>query len=225
MSRYERNMKMLSKEENSKLKSFKVCVIGCGGLGGYIIEMLGRLGIGRITAVDGDVFDESNLNRQLLSNCNNLGKRKAMEAKERMKLVNPEIEVQTITDRITEENILSVFSDQDVIIDAVDNIKTRFLIKDAAGKLNKPMVHGAIAGWYGQVSTIFPGEKTLEKIYPRKVEKGIEKELGNPSFTPALVASIEVSEVLKILLGRGELLRNKVLRIDLYDQVYMTLDM
>ncbi|MCT8975379.1 HesA/MoeB/ThiF family protein [Clostridium sp. CX1] len=225
MSRYERNMKMLSKEENSKLKSFKVCVIGCGGLGGYIIEMLGRLGIGRITAVDGDVFDESNLNRQLLSNCNNLGKSKAMEAKERMKLVNPEIEVQTITDRITEENILSVFSDQDVIIDAVDNIKTRFLIKDAAGKLNKPMVHGAIAGWYGQVSTIFPGEKTLEKIYPRKVEKGIEKELGNPSFTPALVASIEVSEVLKILLGRGELLRNKVLRIDLYDQVYMTLDM
>lgn len=225
MSRYERNMKMLSKEENSKLKSFKVCVIGCGGLGGYIIEMLGRLGIGHITAVDGDVFDESNLNRQLLSNCNNLGKSKAMEAKERMKLVNPEIEVQTITDRITEENILSVFSDQDVIIDAVDNIKTRFLIKDAAGKLNKPMVHGAIAGWYGQVSTIFPGEKTLEKIYPRKVEKGIEKELGNPSFTPALVASIEVSEVLKILLGRGELLRNKVLRIDLYDQVYMTLDM
>lgn len=225
MKRYERNMEMLSKKENESLRTFKVCVIGCGGLGGYIIEMLGRLGIGYITAIDGDVFDESNLNRQLLSTCENLGKSKSLEVKERMKLVNPDVEINAIMDKITEENVLNIFSNHDVIVDAVDSIETRFLIKDAAKKLNKPMVHGAIAGWYGQVSTIFPGDNTLEKIYPKKFSKGIEKELGNPSFTPALVASIEVSEVLKILLGRGELLRRKVLRIDLYEQLYMVIDL
>lgn len=225
MNRYSRNMNMLSKEENENLKNFRVCVVGCGGLGGYIIEMLGRLGIGHITAIDGDVFDESNLNRQLLATCENLGKSKALEAKERMNSVNPDVKVHTVTERVTEENVVSIFEGHDVIVDAVDNIKTRFLIKDAASKLNKPMVHGAIAGWYGQVSSIFPGEATLEKIYPKNSTHGIEKELGNPSFTPAVVASIEVSEVLKILIGRGEPLRNKVLRIDLYEQLYMVLDL
>ncbi len=81
MARYDRNIKTLSLEENEKLKDFKVCVIGCGGLGGYIIEMLGRIGVGYITAVDGDNFSESNLNRQIISSDLNLGKNKAIEAK------------------------------------------------------------------------------------------------------------------------------------------------
>ena len=89
MGRYTRNMETLSKEENDRLKEFKVCVVGCGGLGGYVIEMLGRIGIGHITAVDGDGFDESNLNRQILSDTYCLGKNKAVAAKERMERVNP----------------------------------------------------------------------------------------------------------------------------------------
>ncbi|QGU94714.1 HesA/MoeB/ThiF family protein [Clostridium bovifaecis] len=223
--RYIKNMNMLSKEENSNLRNFKVCVIGCGGLGGFIIEMLGRLGIGLITAIDGDVFDETNLNRQLLSTCENLGKSKALIAKERMNLVNPEVKIHPVTERITENNGLELLGGHDVIVDAVDNIQTRFLIKNFATRLGIPMVHGAIAGWYGQVSTIFPGDDTLGKIYPRKHDHGVEKELGNPSFTPALVASIQVSEILKVLIGRGDLLRNKILHIDTYEQSYTVLEL
>lgn len=211
---------MLTPEENIKLKDFKVCVVGCGGLGGYVIEMLGRLGIGHITAVDGDVFEESNLNRQILSDTSSLGKSKANIAKERMALVNPLIKVKPIPKILTLENGEEILNGHDVIVDAVDSIETRLLLQDIASKLNIPLVHGAIAGWYGQVTTIFPGDRTLDIIYSRKNAKGLEKELGNPSFTPALVASIQVSEVLKLLIGRGELLRKKILFINTLEQEY-----
>lgn len=224
MRRYLKNMNMLSKEENSSLKNFKVCVVGCGGLGGFVIEMLGRLGIGNITVIDGDVFDETNLNRQLLSNCENLGKEKVLVAKERMKVINPDVTLNAIIGLITEENGLDILKGHDVIVDAVDNIQTRLVIESVASKLDIPMVYGAISGWYGQVSTIFPKDNTFKKIYPKNYNPEIENQLGNPSFTPALVASIQVSEILKILIGRGELLRNKILYIDTYEQSYTVLD-
>jgi molybdopterin-synthase adenylyltransferase len=104
LDRYKRNVKTLSEEENDKLKDCKVCVIGCGGLGGYVIEMLGRLGIGHITAVDGDVFDETNLNRQILSDEESLRQNKAEKAKERMKLVNSTIQIKAISEMFTRSN-------------------------------------------------------------------------------------------------------------------------
>jgi len=220
MGRYDRNMNMLSREENERLRNFKVCVVGCGGLGGYVIEMLGRLGIGYITAVDMDVFEETNLNRQILSNVNVIGKYKAMEAKERMKLVNPDVFINPVVEKFDIENGERILKGHDLAVDALDNIETRFVLQDICEKLNIPLVHGAIGGWFGQVTTIFPGDRTLDVLYKQKVKKGIEKELGNPSFTPALVASIQVSEVLKVLLNRGEVLRKEVLYIDIYSQEY-----
>jgi len=210
MGRYDRNMNMLSKEENEKLKDFRVCVLGCGGLGGYAIEMLGRLGIGYITAVDKDVFEETNLNRQILSDMNSLGKSKALMAVERMKLVNPEVFVNAIVDEFNFENGKDIIKGHDIVIDALDNIEGKLTLQDICEELGIPFVHGAIAGWYGQVTTVFPGDKTLKFLYKKEMRKGIEKELGNPSFTPALVASIQVSEALKVLIGRGEVLRRKV---------------
>jgi molybdopterin/thiamine biosynthesis adenylyltransferase len=220
MGRYERNMNMLSKEENERLRSFKVCVVGCGGLGGYVIEMLGRLGIGHITAVDKDAFEESNLNRQILSNVNNLGQYKALEAKRRMETVNPDVVVDSIIAEFNDKNAEGILKGHNLVIDALDNIQSRLMLQDICEKLNIPLIHGAIAGWYGQVTTILPGDKTLNNIYKNKVQRGIEKDLGNPSFTPALVASIQVSEALKVLLGRGDLLRKEVLYIDTYTQEY-----
>lgn len=220
MGRYDRNMNMLSKEENEKLRGFKVCVVGCGGLGGYVIEMLGRLGIGYITAVDKDVFEESNLNRQILSNVKVLGKSKALEAKNRMQIVNPDVYVNPIVQELNSENAEEILKGHSVVIDALDNIQSRLILQDICEKLNIPLVHGAIAGWYGQVTTIFPGDRTLDYIYKNKVQRGIEKDLGNPSFTPAIVASIQVSETLKVLLERGDVLRKEVLYIDTYTQEY-----
>ena len=150
-----------------------------------------------------------------------MGKSKAVTAQNRMKLVNPLINLTPVVEELSKENAEEILKGHDLIVDAVDSINTRFLLQEITAKLNIPLVHGAIAGWYGQVSTILPGDKTLEKIYPSRDGRGIENDLGNPSFTPALVASIQVAEALKVLLGKGGILRNKLLYIDLLEQEYV----
>ncbi len=218
--RYERNMNTLSPQENNELKDFKVCVIGCGGLGGYVIELLGRLGIGTITAVDGDVFDETNLNRQILSTEGLIGKSKALAAKERMATVNSLVTLKPIHEFVTGENCDSIIEGHHIVVDALDNLDTRKLLEEACEVLKIPLVHGAIAGWYGQVAVIMPGDRLLQKLYSDSSNKGMETELGNPSFTPALVASLEAAQTVKVLLGKGEQLRNKMLVIDILEHNY-----
>lgn len=215
MNRYSRNMKMLSEGEIEKLHQMRVCVLGCGGLGGYVIEMLSRIGLGHLTVVDGDVFEVTNLNRQLLSTVENLGKSKALTAKERAGVVNPETDVRVFSDFVDENNAVDLLKGHDVVVDALDTIDLRKMVAEVCGQLGIPLVHGAIAGWYGQVATILPGDHTLERIYATQQKRGAEQVLGNPSFTPALVASIQVSEVIKLLLSRGDLLTHSVLLIDL----------
>lgn len=220
--RYERNIGMFSKEEMEQLLTKRVCVVGCGGLGGFIIEMIARLGVKSITAIDGDVFDETNLNRQLLSDEDSIGFEKALKAKARINKINSSIEVNAFVGRIDEQNGLEILAGHDVILDAVDNIHTRKMLQTLAEKLNTPLVHGAIAGWYGQIATIYPGDRTLDLIYPSECKngRGIEAKLGNPSFTPGLVASIQVSEAVKVMLGRGNVLRKELLYIDTLNQDY-----
>ncbi|WP_069872559.1 HesA/MoeB/ThiF family protein [Fusibacter sp. 3D3] len=216
MDRYQKNREMLSQTECDLLRSKKVCIVGCGGLGGYVIEMLGRLGIGQLTAIDGDTFDETNLNRQLLSLEDNLDQSKAFEAKQRMAAVNSEVVVIPVEHYLTAENAMALLKHHDVIVDATDGIEVRFMLQKTAKALGIPLVYGAIAGWYAQVCTIMPGEDTLDQIYKSHEGRGGEQTLGNPSFTPALVASMQVSEVIKLLLNRGDLLQRKMLMIDLY---------
>ena len=222
--RYTRNVTTLTEEENNKLHDFRVCVIGCGGIGGYIIEMLARIGIGSITAVDMDVFDETNLNRQILSTEKVIGNRKTDEVKKRVNEINSNVKISVIDGAFSEENSCDIIKDHDVVVDALDSIPMRLVLQEACKKMKRPMVHGAIGGWYGQVCTVFPGDDTLTKIY-KKSSKGAEKKLGNPSFTPANIASIQVSEVIKLLLNRGELYRNRVLLIDLLDNSYNIIDL
>jgi molybdopterin-synthase adenylyltransferase len=225
MDRYQRNMNAISPEENQRFKEFHVLVVGCGGLGGYIIEMLARLGIGKLTVIDGDVFDESNLNRQLLSTESAIGTPKVSAAKERIGLVNSQVEVHPIHSLLTAENGLEIVAGKDLVFDALDNVSSRLILEDVCDKAGVPLVHGAIAGWFGQVSVILPGDRTLHNILPEGVNKGIEVELGNPAFTPALVASIEVAEGIKVLLGREGILRNQLLTIDLLNQEYEVLSL
>jgi len=217
-------MSALSAGENERLKEFKVCVIGCGGLGGYIIEFLGRLGVGSITAVDGDVFEESNLNRQLLSDENALGTSKAEAAKSRMKKVNSGIKVKAINEYLTEKNSEKIIKGHDIVMDALDNIATRVIIEKEAQKLKIPLVHGAIAGWYGQVSVIMPGSPVYAGIYQGGAAEGVENELGNLPFTAAAVASVQAAEAVKVLLGRSGVISGKLLTIDLLSQEYETFE-
>lgn len=215
--RYIRNEKMLSHEENLRLRSFRVAVVGCGGLGGHIIEMLARMGIGQITAIDGDVFEPHNLNRQLFSLPSNLGSSKAIEAQKRIAAVNSEVKVVPVNLMLDESNAKELLQGHDIICDALDNVTTRKIVARVAADMGIPMVFGAIAGWYAQVGTIMPGSDLLDKIYPEGVNKGAETHLGNPAFTPALAASLQLAETIKVLLGKSGVLKNKLLVIDTLD--------
>lgn len=217
-ARYQRNRRMISTQQQAQLFRSRVAVVGCGGLGGYILEELARLGVGHIVAIDPDIFEENNLNRQLLSSPGKLGRAKAEVAAERIAEINPAVTLKPVKELFTRANGSRFFEGLDCVVDAVDNVAARLDLEAVCSELKIPLVHGAIAGWYGHVATVYPGENTLQKIYRHwKGGKGVEQQLGNPSFTPAVAASLEVAEVCKVLLGQGALLRNRKLSFNLLD--------
>ena len=213
-ARYTRNIQALTAEEVQTLHRQRVCVIGCGGLGGYVVEILTRIGVGYITVADGDVFEESNLNRQLFSSEEVLGQSKAKVAVKRMKAVNSETVVRGLEVRLDAENGEEIVKGHDVVIDALDNAPTRLILADLCKALNLPLVHGGISGWYGQVCTILPGDDTMQNLYGCAPKKR-EALLGNLPFSASLVASLQCAECIKLLTGRGRLIRNELLQIDL----------
>jgi len=210
--RYERN-RIFTRQQQEELAQKKVAVIGCGGLGGYLIEMLGRLGVGAITAVDGDDFSPSNLNRQLYCDENSLGKNKAMTAGLHMISVNSEVDVLSVCENLTEENAERILTGCDLVMDGLDSVRGKLMLQKICRNLDIPMIHGAIGGWFGQVTTIFPGNDTLSLIYQEGQE--VSQEAGNPSFTPAVVAGMQVAEAVKVLLGYEDVLMRKMLFVDL----------
>jgi len=213
-------MNMLTKDEILKMNLGKICVIGCGGLGGHIIEGLARLGFETLTVVDNDVFDQTNLNRQILATEKNLLSSKAQSASERVMVINSNCKINPISLKFDEKFGRKMLSGHDIVIDAVDNIETKLLIEKFAAELKIPLVHGAVGGWFGQVANIFPNDNILKKIYSNS-KSGIESELGNPSFTPAIVANIMVSEAMKIFLGKPHL-KNELLTINLLNNKFDT---
>jgi molybdopterin/thiamine biosynthesis adenylyltransferase len=219
-NRYIRNLTTISDDDMKILKKSKVLVVGCGGLGGYIIEMLSRIGIGNITVLDGDVFDETNLNRQLFSATSNIGRKKVVVAEERIKDVNPQVKFTGYDSLFSENNSDEIIKGHDIVVDAVDNVSTRLLMERKCSQYNIPLIHGAIAGWYYQISVVMPGDNTLSKIYSDSEEKGIETLVGNPSYTPAAAAAAQVSECIKVLLHKEIELRGKLLYVDLLNNTY-----
>lgn len=193
----------------------KVCVIGCGGLGGYVVEILARIGVHHITVVDHDTFDVTNLNRQLFSTENVIGRSKVAVCVKRIMEVNSEVEISALECRLERQNAFTILKGHDVAVDALDTIKTRILLAESCKELGMPMVHGSIGGWYGQVATILPGDATLDLLYGSSDDKGIESEKGNLPFTASAVASFQCAEVIKLLTGKGELLSKSFMRIDL----------
>lgn len=218
--RYVRNRDILALEDQLKLANSRVAVIGAGGLGGTVILLLARIGVGLLTVVDGDVFDETNLNRQALADTANIGVAKAEEAAKKVREINPAVQVSVFRQKIHASNADSILAEARVVVDALDNIPDRMTIVSAAQKLGIPLVHGALAGFDGQVMTIFPEDPGLERIYgkaqtPRNDPGRPEAVLGVPAPTPSIVATIQAMETIKILLDRGKLIRNRMLHIDL----------
>jgi molybdopterin/thiamine biosynthesis adenylyltransferase len=197
-----------------------MAVIGAGGLGGQIILLLARLGIGRLKVIDFDCFDETNLNRQALSTLEAVGRSKAEQAAETIRAFNPGVRVDSRQTRIDSANAETLLSGADLIMDALDNIPDRFLIEALAKKLAIPLVHGAVAGFEGQIMTIFPQDEGLKLIYgTRSEERGPagrpEFVFGVPVLTPALIATYQAMEAVKILLNKGTTFRNRMIHFDL----------
>jgi molybdopterin/thiamine biosynthesis adenylyltransferase len=218
--RYLRNRESLSLQDQLKLAESKVAVVGAGGLGGTVIQLLGRIGIGRLAVVDCDVFDETNLNRQAFCTRAWVGQPKALAVQAQMKVINPAAEVLAHNIRLDPANGPKILAGCRVIVDALDNVKDRLTLEALAKGLGVPFVHGALAGFEGQLLTVFPEDPGLKQIYGNGEEGGSaanrpEFLLGVPSITPSLVATLEAMEVLKILLNRGTPFRNKMVYIDL----------
>jgi len=216
--RYQRNLGVISPSEQIKLLQSKVAIIGAGGLGGTVLELLVRMGIGELIIADKDIIGDSNLNRQILSTETNLGQSKTEVAVKRVKEINSSIEIIGHSVFINSDNVEKIIKGAEVVVDALDSLPSRFMLQRACRNLKIPLVHGAIAGFNGQLTTIFPEDKGLELIYGLNKdlpEHGSETELGAPTVTPALIASLEAQEVVKILLKRGKLFRNRLLYLDI----------
>ncbi len=207
--RYNRQILMFGEESQDKLKNAKVFIAGAGGLGSPISLYLAVAGVGRIRIVDKDVVELSNLNRQILHWDNDVGKRKAKSAEEKLKGVNRDIEVEALSETIDENNAIDLVNDADLIVDAMDNFPTRYLLNRTALTKNIPFFHGAIYGLDGQVTTIIPGKTAcLRCIFPEAPPPETFPVIG---VTPGVIGLIQATEVIKYITGIGELLAGRLL--------------
>ena len=197
--RYARNLPALTREECALLGQKRVLVVGCGGLGGHIIDELARIGVGALRVVDGDVFEASNLNRQLLSQVPLLGLSKAGSAADHLSRVNPDVSAEAIHAFLTEANAMELVAHCDIVMDALDNIPSRKILAAACEQAGIPYIYGAIQGWVAQAAISMPGDRLIEKLFPGEVEIRDKSVL---SFTPALCASIQCALCVKLLTGR-----------------------
>jgi molybdopterin/thiamine biosynthesis adenylyltransferase len=225
--RYKRNIGTIGLEGQLRLLNAKVAVVGAGGLGGNVIELLTRQGVGYLRIIDGDNFADHNLNRQLLATESNLGKNKAQEAVRRIANINSDVFAEAVPHMLNEDNASALLSGIDVVVDALDSIASRLMLSKATQRLNIPLVHGAIAGFTGQVTTILPGHEGLDKIYKVTAgsDKGVETQLGNPAPTPAIAAAVQAQEVVKLITGIGEVLHRRLLYFDTELNIFEVLDL
>lgn len=218
--RYQRSIGTLGIKGQIRLLQSTVCVVGAGGLGGFVLELLARMGIGRLVVVDDDTFCDSNLNRQLLSLETNLGQPKVEIAAARITEINKATTVVAYHQRATLESLPGIIQDCNLVIDCLDNLPSRFDLEKSCCREKIPMIHGAIAGFLGQIAVIRPEQPLLQAIYgdidKSGAQKGIEVKLGNPAATPAMLAAWQASEAVKLLAGLpGVLESDKLLIIDM----------
>jgi molybdopterin/thiamine biosynthesis adenylyltransferase len=215
--RYLRNAGSLGLAGQKKLLQSRALLIGVGGLGGTIAQLLARMGLGTLILADGDFFSEDNLNRQAFSLEQNIGQGKVQVACSEILKINAATEVEIFAGFVKENELASLIRGVNVAMDALDNMPTRFLLEKVCKEGKVPLVHGAVAGFSGQVTTIYPEDVGFKAFYGESQtipEKGIEVELGNLAGIVSTVASLQVQEVIKIITGLGRPLRNRLLFLD-----------
>lgn len=212
--RYARNQKSLSCNEQLRLLNSHAAIIGLGGLGGTVTDLLARLGVGHLSLIDGDHFDDSNLNRQLLSRPDLLGKSKAECAAAHVQQVNPAVRVHSETTFFSKKNGAELLRSCDIAIDCLDTIPARIELQEVCSSVGIPMISAAVGGTSGQATVIFPGDPGLKTFYrstSKSPGRGIEASLGTLSFSACTMAAVECCEAATILLNRPSPLRNHLL--------------
>jgi len=212
--RYDRQIliKEIGEAGQEKLKRAKVLVAGAGGLGSPICLYLAAAGIGMIRIVDHDTIDLSNLNRQILHGTADIGRPKVDSAKDKLAILNAAVKIEAISVAITEDNINSLIKGCDLMVDALDNLPTRYLLNKVAMEKGLPFFHGAVRGLEGRAMTIIPGKTPcLRCMYHGDVPKEKFPVIG---VTPAVIGSIQATEVIKYLVGMGDLLTGRLLIYD-----------
>jgi adenylyltransferase/sulfurtransferase len=214
LERYDRQImiKEVGEEGQEKLKQARIFIAGAGGLGSSVSTYLVAAGIGVIRVVDHDSVELSNLNRQVLHWDEDMGRRKVDSATEKLKKLNQEAEIEAIGETITEANISQLLTGFDLIVDAMDNLPTRYLLNKVALEKNIPFFHGAVYGFEGRAMTIIPGETACLRC----VYRGVIPEEKFPviGVTPAVIGCIQATEVIKYIVGIGQLLTNRLLVYD-----------
>jgi adenylyltransferase/sulfurtransferase len=204
-------------EGQEKLKRSKVIIAGAGGLGSPIAIYLTVAGIGTIRLIDHDHVALSNLNRQVLYGEEDIGKKKVDSAKTKLGKLNPSVEIEAMAETIREDNVSRLIEGWDVIVDAMDNLPTRYILNRCAVERKIPFFHGAVSGFEGRAMTIVPGETAcLRCLYRGDVPQEKFPVVG---VTPAVIGVIQATEVIKYLLGIGKLLTNRLL---IYDGLNVT---
>jgi molybdopterin-synthase adenylyltransferase len=217
--RYDRQIMIgeIGQEGQEKLKSSRVVIAGAGGLGSPIAIYLTAAGIGMIRMIDHDQVTLSNLNRQILHWEEDIGRKKVDSAKTKLRNLNSAVKLEAITETIREENVSQLVDGCDVIVDAMDNLPTRYILNRCAIEKRMPFFHGAVNGFEGRAMTILPGETAcLRCMYRGPVPQEKFPVLG---VAPAIIGSIQATEVIKYLLGIGKLLTNRLL---IYDGLKVT---
>lgn len=210
--RFSRNIPSIGTDEQKLLEGKHVLVAGCGGIGGYIIEYLARAGIGRITVVDKDSFDETNLNRQLYATVSSIGRSKVLEAKAHAEQINPDLKFEFWMSRLRPSTVKTALMGKDIVIDALDSVEDRLMLEKECEKQGLYLIHGAVAGWRFQVMSVSPGSGSLRMFYDNNAVSSTRSVL---SFVPAACAAVQTAEALKILLGRKPALEDHMLLEDL----------
>lgn len=215
LERYDRQIMIFGTEGQEKLKRAKVAVVGVGGLGSPVAYYLAAAGVGTLLLIDEQEPELSNLNRQILHWEEDVGKNpKPLSAKWKLERFNSDIKIETFVGRLSEDNVDEVLEGVDVIVDCLDNFETRFLLDEYSQRKGIPLVHGAVEGTFGQVTTIVPGKtKSLREIFPSVKEKSGKFPIIGA--TAGVIGSIQAMEVIKLLTGVGEPLLNRLLLVDL----------
>jgi len=212
LKRYERQIRIFGADGQERLKNAKVFVAGAGGLGSAISIYLTAAGIGRIRIVDHEKIELSNRNRQILHCDEDVGREKAASAEEKLKKINPDVILEAISETIEENNVLELVDDFDLIVDAMDNFHTRYLLNRTAIVKNIPFFHGAINGLYGQATTIIPGKTAcLRCIFPEPPPSMVFPVVG---ATCGVIGCIQVTEIVKYIVKMGSSLENRLLLWD-----------